>query len=123
MIDLLLTIMIILFLIPVVMICLHILFGTLHFDQDIQDLIASYQLRRILLISYDKSIEDNVLYFNYQSKQMKLREVNNNLIIQPGTQIMYVNIENASFYESGNVIYLYYERNGNSYEEAIANLE
>lgn len=121
MIDLLLTIMIVLLLIPVVMVSMQVLIGSLHFEENVQDMIASYQLRRILLLAYDKQVSENALSFTYQNSQMHLSQVNQNIIIQPGTQIMYANVENTMIYQDGNVIYLRYERYGKEYVEAIAN--
>lgn len=120
-IDLLLTIMITLLLIPVVLVSLQILTGTLHFEENVQDMIASYQLRRILLLAYDKEANGQMLSFTYQNKDMTLSQVNENIIIQPGTQIMYANVENTRICQIGNVIYLSYERYGKEYVEAIAN--
>lgn len=123
MIDLLLTIMITLMLVPVVLVCMRVLIGSLHFEENVQDLIASYQLKRILLLAYDKDIIENRLIFTYQNREMYLLEVNENIIIQPGTQIMYANVENTKIYQRNNVIYLSYERYDKQYEQAIANMQ
>lgn len=122
-IDLLMTIMITLMLIPIVIVSLSVLMSTLHFEENVQDMIASYQLRRILLLAYDKEISDQTLSFTCQNAEMRLSQVNENIIIQPGTQIIYANVENTEIYQVGNVIYLAYERYGKKYAEAIANAQ
>ena len=51
---------------------------------------------------------------------MHLGLVNENIIIQPGTQIIYTNVDSCEFKCDDDVIIICYERNGNKYEEAIA---
>lgn len=77
----------------------------------------------MLLISYDKYIEDGCLYFDYQNETRKLSLVNGNLIIQPGTQFVYTDIDEASFYMIDNAIFLSYVRGSETYEKVIATNE
>ena len=117
--DFLLSLFITVSLIPIILTCLVVLSKGLVKDESLQDSIATYQLRRILALSYDPYIEDDTLYFQYRKKEMKLSYVNENIIIQPGTQIIYTNVDSCSFVEENDVISIVYQRNGKEYEEAI----
>lgn len=117
--EYLLTLIIVLSLIPITLMSLSILSKTLDSNELIQDTIATYQLRRTLALSYDAYIEDDVLYFNYQNEERKLSLVNHKLIIQPGTQIIYINIDEAYFVQDGNSIILYYTRGNHTYERIL----
>ena len=89
-------------------------------SQSVQDEIAIAQLRRILIISTDFKTTADTLYFTNQGREMKLRVVNDNLIIQPGTQIMLVDVDGVTFMEQGHTIVCHYERNGAQHERIIA---
>ncbi len=117
--DFLLSLFITVSLIPIILTCLVVLSKGLVKDESLQDSIATYQLRRILALSYDPYIEDDTLYFQYRKKEMKLSYVNENIIIQPGTQIIYTNVDSCSFVEENDAISIIYQRNGKDYEEAI----
>ena len=117
--DFLLSLFITVSLIPIILTCLVVLSKGLVKDESLQDSIATYQLRRILALSYDPYIEDDTLYFQYRKKEMKLSYVNENIIIQPGTQIIYTNVDSCAFVEGNDVISIVYQRNGKDYEETI----
>lgn len=121
--EYLLTLMIILMLMPITIMSISVISKGLEEQEEIQDSIATYQLRRMLLISYDKYIEDGCLYFDYQNETRKLSLVNGNLIIQPGTQFVYTDIDEASFYMIDNAIFLSYVRGSETYEKVIATNE
>lgn len=117
--EYLLTLLIVLSLIPITLMSLSIISTTLKHDETIQDTIANYQLRRMLALSYDAYLEDDTLYFTSQNEERRLSLKNNKLIIQPGTQIVYVDIDDAYFIEEGNTFYLTYTRGDRTYETAI----
>lgn len=118
--DFLLTLFITVSLLPIILSSIAVLSKGIVRNFQIQDMIATNQLRRVLAISYDLKIEDQTLYFQYQKKEMHLGLVNENIIIQPGTQIIYTNVDSCEFKCDDDVIIICYERNGNKYEEAIA---
>ncbi len=117
--DFLLTLLISVSLLPIVLCCISVLSKGLIRNYQLQDMIATNQLRRILAISYNLNIEEHTLYFQYQKKEMHLEMVNDNIIIQPGTQIIYTNVDSCEFVLEDDVISICYERNGKKYEEAI----
>ena len=51
---------------------------------------------------------------------MKLSLINENIILTPGAQIFYIDVDTCMFYEENHVIYVQYERGEDAYTEAIA---
>ena len=82
----------------------------------LQDQIALVQLRHYLAVAYDIELEPTTISFQRQQEEMRLRLVNQNLIIQPGTQIFLMNIENAMFYLEKDSVILRYVRDNQEYE-------
>ncbi len=118
-IDYLLTMMIVSMMIPIVVMALSVLTDCLQQQSIIQDMIASYQLRRILALSYDPFIEGDTLYFTYRTTQMRLSKVNSHIILQPGTQIMYTNVDACSFLQDESGIWVVYERDDQETKEIL----
>ena len=87
-IDYLLTLIIVM-MIPVIILSISTISHALKQPYCLQDLVATYQLRRILVLSYSPHIEEDALYFTYKKKEMKLSLINENIILTPGTQILY----------------------------------
>ena len=119
-IDYLLTLLIVVMMIPVIILSISIISHALKQPYCLQDLVATYQLRRILVLSYSPHIEEDALYFTYKKKEMKLSLINENIILTPGTQIFYIDVDTCLFYEENHVIYVQYEREEDAYTEAIA---
>ena len=93
----------------------------LDFDYDeINDEIALYQLRELLLISYDLEMTRDCLYFRYQDKDFRLSVVNGKLILQPGTQIFLNGVDDLYFDETNGCIHVFYEKEEKSHNSVIA---
>ena len=82
----------------------------------LQDQIALVQLRHYLAVAYDIELQPTMISFQRQHEEMRLRFVNQNLIIQPGTQIFLMNIESAMFYLENDSVILRYVRENQEYE-------
>ena len=82
----------------------------------LQDQIALVQLRHYLAVAYDIELQPTMISFQRQHEEMKLRLVNQNLIIQPGTQIFLMDIESAMFYLENDSVILRYVRENQEYE-------
>lgn len=91
---------------------LRVLPSLLCFREKVQDEIALAQMRRILMLSYRPKVFPEHLEYTYQLRGFSLSEVNGNLIIQPGTQVILAGITAAWFEEEGGIVYVVYERNG-----------
>lgn len=82
----------------------------------LQDQIALVQLRHYLAVAYDIELQPTALSFQRQHEEMRLRLVNQNLIIQPGTQMFLMGIESAMFYLENDSVILRYVRDSHEYE-------
>ena len=82
----------------------------------LQDQIALVQLRHYLAVAYDIELQPTMISFQRQHEEMRLRLVNQNLIIQPGTQIFLIDIESAMFYLENDSVILRYVRENQEYE-------
>lgn len=117
--DLVMSLLIAVMLVPALMLSIAAMHDSLRFNEEVQDQTALAQMRQILMISYDISTDGNVLYFEYQNRQCRLQQVNDHLIIQPGTQIILVDIDTCCFTMAGQAVILQYERNGKTYHAAL----
>lgn len=86
---------------------------------EINDEIALLHLRRILLLAYDVNNNGYSLDFIYHNDNYSLSLINGRLVLQPGYQMFLDNIDDLSFYEDGNSIYIRYEKNNKEYTTPI----
>ena len=90
------------------------------FDAQLQDEIALQQLQRILMISYDLEADDRELRFTYQGQRKRLCQVNDHVILQPGTMIILADTEDAFFRTDGGTLRIVYQRDEQTYEKTVA---
>lgn len=88
---------------------------------EINDEIAMYQLRELLLIAYDIEIDDDEINFTYQDKTFRLSLINNRLILTPGTQIFLDEVDDLYFTQSDGLIYVNYEKDDRKYQKVLIN--
>lgn len=86
---------------------------------EINDEISLLQLRRILLIAYDVQNNGSCLEFIYHNDDYYLSLNNDRLILQPGYQMFLDKVDDVSFVEEGNSIYIYYAKNNKEYKTPI----
>ncbi|MBO4918953.1 MAG: hypothetical protein J5365_02230 [Erysipelotrichaceae bacterium] len=92
----------------------------ISFDYDqINDEIAISQLREQMLICYDLKFSRNMLSFRYKNDDFRLSEVNNMLLLQPGTQIYLNHVDSLYFEKRNGCIYVVYEKNRKEYRQVI----
>ncbi len=120
--SVLLTFLIVMWLLPVLTLCAGSAQKLLSFDTELQDEAALGQLRRIFLLAYETEVYPDRVEFTYQKRQMRLSEVNGNLILQPGTQIFLTDIDCASFHTEGGLVYVRYSRKDRDYDRVLAKL-
>lgn len=118
--DFLITMMIVIAMASTVIGSLSLFLGNSTFDQLIQDQIAIAQLRNILIISDNVEPCGDTLFFTNRNRNMTLKVVNGNLIIQPGTHIMLVDVDSASFHVQDGMVTCQYRRGRKTYEAVIA---
>jgi hypothetical protein len=80
------------------------------FDEVIQDEIATYQLRRKLLLAENFEVSSQDLYFDCGENRWHLYLNNNHLLLTPGSQFIYNDIDNINFSIDNKLIILSYTR-------------
>lgn len=102
--------------IPILVSVISIMRTSLKDRTSLQDQIALVQLRRYLAVAYNIELLPSSLTFQRQHEEMRLSVVNQNLIVQPGTQMFLMDIEAALFYLEEDSVMLRYVRNHQEYE-------
>ena len=102
--------------IPIMVSVISLMRTSLKDRISLQDQIALVQLRRYLAVAYDIELLPSSLTFQRQHEEMRLSVVNQNLIVQPGTQMFLMDIEAALFYLEGDSVMLRYVRDNQEYE-------
>ena len=102
--------------IPIMISVISLMRTSLKDRTSLQDQIALVQLRRYLAVAYDIELLPSSLTFQRQHEEMRLSVVNQNLIVQPGTQMFLMDIEAALFYLEGDSVMLRYVRDNQEYE-------
>ena len=120
-IEIIISLVIILMLLPILYQSFFLMTKIDLTDEIIQDEIATYQIRRKLLLSDNFSINNNDLFFDNNGNRWHLYLNNNHLLLSPGSQIIYNDIEKVSFEKNGNVIYVTYVRNKKNITRIIGN--
>lgn len=120
MMELILSLMICLLLLPAVLLALTALNEAIQFDQSVQDEIAIQQLRRILSLSYDVTVYEDCIAFRYQGETRWINLKNGNLIMQEGTVMFLTDLDDVSYQDDGVIISLIYERHQQTYLVPLA---
>ena len=102
--------------IPIIVSVISLMRTSLKDRAFLQDQIALIQLRRYLAVTYEIELLPSSLTFQRQHEEMRLSVVNQNLIVQPGTQMFLMDIEAALFYLEEDSVMLRYVRNHQEYE-------
>lgn len=88
------------------------LVGNIDFKyEDVNDEIALSQLRENLLFIYDLNYSENELSFRYKGDEFYLSQINDKLILHPGSQIYLMSVDDLYFEDVDGYIYVNYERN------------
>ena len=120
--QMLVSLMVMISCIPIVLLCFYILHQQVKENQLIQDEIALSQLRHILNISTDFHHAGSSLSMTYQNESYQLYTINHHLILTPGTQIFFQDIDQASFQEKNGYLYVIYTRKNETYESILTKL-
>lgn len=106
-------------LIPIVYTPMRILINHEYFNQDAQDEIALYQLRRIMLVSSDFYVSNGNLLGNYDGEEFEIKS-SNHTYLTPGTLIFFSSIDEGYFSEDNGIFYYEYLRNGKRHKRVVA---
>ena len=117
--DYLLSLLIIMILMPIIVACLEVITTFRYIDSRLQDEIALYHLQRRTLIASDFAISSDTVSFTSNEKQWTIHYDGKRVYLTPGYQLFLDDVDKASFYSDGNYLYIYYEKEGDSYEKVI----
>lgn len=107
--QLLITLLVCAFLIPVAMVILAVLSRMIASPADFQDEAAIAQLRHVINVSSDFECSGSELSFIHHGERQRLVLRNGNLdLIDPGTQIFLSDLSEVSFSVSNDLIYVTY---------------
>lgn len=108
--------------VPLCMACIAPLRSVFEFETEVQDEIAAMQLRRVMFLAYDIEADSSSLYFTAQNRPMELTRTNRHVILKPGTQIYFPDVDECSFAEADGLVWIIYERNSKEYRKVLARM-
>lgn len=108
--------------VPLSMECILILSRCTQLPDAMQDEISALQLRRLFLTSYDVIADPLEVSFISQSREMTLRQSGDKVILFPGTQIFFTDVDDCTFSIEENILKIGIERDGEIISKAIAYL-
>ncbi len=115
----LVALMSVLMLIPLCTASIASLRGVFEFQEEVQDEIASLQLRRLFLCAYEIEVSPDAVSFVLDARQMQLLKVNRHIIISPGTQIFYADVDTCEFIVDAGLVYVEFERDAKQYRKVL----
>lgn len=77
-----------------------------------EDIVSIDQIRLIYALSNERKIIDNMLNLNYFNRKMHFELKKGKILIQPGYQVFFNNIQYGSFKEDDKCIFLEFKRKG-----------
>jgi lipopolysaccharide export system protein LptA len=88
-------------------------------NYEIQDEISTIQIMRLLTISNNIDVSSNRISFDLDNKTWNIELINNNVILQPGTQFIFIDVDNAWFNKENRFIYINFIRKNIEYKRLI----
>lgn len=77
-----------------------------------QDVLSALQLYQIFNVSCDVIVNDHLIDFIHLGEKKQLRHVNEKLVVSPGTIIYFSSVNDYSFQNEDEQIFLNLKRNG-----------
>jgi len=91
---------------------------TINTDR-IQDINGIHQLSLFLALASDMEVNSDQISYYYKDECFMISLVNDKLIIQPGTNILLLNIDMIEFYQEEDQIILVYKRDNKEMRRVI----
>ena len=82
----------------------------LKFETCKQDAIAIVQLRKIFTLGNDFIVHPKEIEFNYHQEDVFLKLINKNIVLKPGTQFFFMDLDDVTFFEDSGCIWMNYAR-------------
>lgn len=108
-----------LLILPLCMYCISAFSPLLKTEQTVQDEIAAQQLRRVFVLSHDIQVSGSEITLTYRQKEMRLRRSGRNVILTPGTQYCFTEVDDCSFAAAGGVIRILLVRGDRTVEKVL----
>ena len=117
--DYLLSLVIMLMLLPIVISSLKIISHYEINDERIQDEIAIAQLRDKMLLGMDFRVTPTILEYRIGEENWQLIYQNERVYLAPGYQLFLDNVESCLFKQTGNTLFIEYQKDGVTYVYAL----
>ena len=118
--DYLLSLVIMLILLPIVISSLKVISHYKIYDERIQDEIAITQLRDKMLIGVDFSVSPKTIEYRIGEETWQLIYQNERVYLAPGYQLFLDDVESCLFKQTGNTLFIEYQKDGVTYVFALA---
>jgi prepilin-type N-terminal cleavage/methylation domain-containing protein len=89
------------------------------YDQRLQDINGLLQLKQALNLGSNIEVSSNEIEYDFKENHFTIGLINNRLIIQPGTNILILDIDNIEFIEDDQGLIIIYQRNDRIYHRRI----
>ncbi len=89
------------------------------YDQHLQDINGVLQLKQILNLGSNIEISSDQIEYDYNENHFTVNLINDRLIIQPGTNILILDINSVEFIEDDLGLVIIYQREDQTYHRRI----
>ena len=89
------------------------------YDQHLQDINGMLQLKQILNLGSNIEISSDQIEYDYNENHFTVNLINDRLIIQPGTNILILDINSVEFIEDDLGLVIIYQREDQTYHRRI----
>ena len=108
--EMLLSLIIAVIILPITITSLKLCKEGLKFETCKQDAIAIVQLRKIFTLGNDFIVHPKEIEFNYHQEDVFLKLINKNIVLKPGTQFFFMDLDDVTFFEYSGCIWMNYAR-------------
>ena len=108
--EMLLSLIIAVIILPITITSLKLCKEGLKFETCKQDAIAIVQLRKIFTLGNDFIVHPKEIEFNYHQEDVFLKLINKNIVLKPGTQFFFMDLDDVNFFEDSGCIWMNYAR-------------
>lgn len=89
------------------------------YDQRLQDINGVLQLKQTLNLGSNIEISSDQIEYDFKENHFTIRMINERLIIQPGTNILILDIDNIEFMEDELGLVIIYQRDNQIFHRRI----
>lgn len=108
--EMLLSLIIAVIILPITITSLKLCKEGLKFETCKQDAIAIVQLRKIFTLGNNFIVHPKEIEFNYHQEDVFLKLINKNIVLKPGTQFFFMDLDDITFFEDSGCIWMNHAR-------------